>query len=299
MRCFFIIGLLCGIGWRALCAPALAELPPRVAYPYLGAIAVETDTGNVLFEINADAVGYPASVIKLLTLLTVLEAADSGRISLQDQVTVSARAAKMGGSQVYLREGETFTVDELLYALIVQSANDAAAALADHVAGGREPFLNQMRSIAQRFGMTNTVIHSEHGLPPDATQQPDLTTARDLALLCCALAQRPEVFRYTSTAEKALRETFVMRNHNPLLKTYPKCDGFKTGYFRKAGYSIAATACRDGTNRVAVVLLGCRDRELRNRLAAHFLNRAFEISEERRRAEEETQQPAPDSSTSP
>lgn len=294
MRCFFIIGLLCGIGWHALCAPAFSELPTRVAYPYLGAIAVETDTGNVLFEINADVVGYPASVIKLLTLLTVLEAADSGRISLQDKVTISARASKIGGSQVYLKEGEKFTVDELLFALMVQSANDAAAALADHVAGGRERFVREMRAIAQRLGMTNTMVHSEHGLPPAADQQPDTTTARDLALLCCALAQRPDVFRYTSTAEKAFRDTFIMHNHNPLLKTYPECDGFKTGYFRKAGYSIAVTACRNGARRVAVVLLGCRDRELRNRLAAHFLNRAFEISEERRRAEEETQQPAPD-----
>jgi D-alanyl-D-alanine carboxypeptidase (penicillin-binding protein 5/6) len=261
-----------------------AEIPERTATPYLGAIAVETETGDVLFENNADAPAYPASVIKLLTLLTVLEAADSGQLSLQDAVTVSAAASRMGGSQVYLKEGERFTVDELLYALMVQSANDAAAALAEHVAGGRSNFVLRMQAIARRLGMTNTVVCSEHGLPPESGQDPDITTCRDLAKLCCALAKRADVFRYTSTYERPFRDgSFVMRNHNPLLKSYPECDGFKTGYYRKAGYSIAATAQKHGANRVAVVVLGCQDRLERNRTTEELLNRAFRILAQKRR----------------
>lgn len=261
-----------------------AEIPERTGVPYLGAIAVETDTGEVLFEDNADAPGYPASVIKLLTLLTVLEAADAGQISLQDTVTIRAGASRMGGSQVYLKEGEQFTVDELLYALMVQSANDAAAALADHVAGGRANFVARMQAIARRLGMTNTVIASEHGLPPGAGQDPDITTCRDLAKLCCALAKRPDVFRYTSTKERPFRNgSFIMRNHNPLLAAFPECDGFKTGFYGKAGYSIAVTAQMHGTNRVAVVLLGCKDRIQRNLTAEQFLHRAFRALAQKRR----------------
>lgn len=261
-----------------------AELPERTGTPYLGAIVVETDTGDVLFADRADESGYPASVIKLLTLLTVLEAADAGQISLQDLVTVSARASKMGGSQVYLKENEQVSVDDLLYALMVQSGNDAAAALAEYVAGDRERFVARMRAIALRLGMTNTVIHTEHGLPPSAGQEPDITTARDLAKLCCALAKRPDVFRYTSVTERPFRNgEFIMRNHNPLLKTFPECDGFKTGFYRKAGFSIAATARRYGANRIAVVLLGCQDRELRNKTAAQLLNQGFRILAQKRR----------------
>lgn len=261
-----------------------AELPERTRTPYLGAIVVETETGDVLFEDHADEYGYPASVIKLLTLLVVLEAADAGQISLQDFVTVSARASSMGGSQVFLKENEQVSVDDLLYALMVQSGNDAAAALAEHVAGNRERFVARMQAIALRLGMTNTVIHTEHGLPPGAGQEPDITTARDLAKLCCALAKRPDVFRYTSVIERPFRNgQFIMRNHNPLLKTFPECDGFKTGFFRKAGFSIAATARKFGANRIAVVLLGCPDRELRNRTAAQLLNQGFRVLAQKRR----------------
>ncbi len=279
------LGVLMVVGAGIGPARAVAqELPQRTGNPYLGAIVVETETGDVLFEDRADEYGYPASVIKLLTLLTVLEAVDAGRVSLQDVVTASAAASRIGGSQVYLKEGEQFTVEDLLYALMVQSANDAATALAEHVAGSRALFASRMQAVAARLGMTHTAIHTEHGLPPSPGQAPDTTTARDLAKLCCALAKRPDVFRYTAAIERPFRNgTFIMRNHNPLLKTFPECDGFKTGFYRKAGYSIAATAQKNGANRIAVVILGCPDRELRNRTAENLLRQGFRLLGEKRR----------------
>src|SRR5437762_13682103 len=132
--------------------------------PYLGAIVVDAATGKVLFEDQADARGYPASVLKLMDLLIILEKIERKQLSLQDPVLVSARASHTGGSRVWLKEKETFTLDEMLYALMVQSANDAAVALAEKVAGTTDAFVNLMNRRAKELGMNNTVFHSVHGL---------------------------------------------------------------------------------------------------------------------------------------
>src|SRR5512133_1310366 len=147
--------------------------------PYLGAIVLEASTGRVLFEENADARGYPASVLKLMDLLIILEKVERGQLSLQDSVPVSAKAARTGGSEVWLKEKESFTVDEMLYALMVQSANDAAVALAERVSGSTEDFVELMNAKAREVGVKNTVFQSVHGLPPGKGQQQDVTTARD------------------------------------------------------------------------------------------------------------------------
>src|SRR5215831_13964670 len=166
--------------------------------PYLGAIVVEASTGRVLFEDQADAKGYPASVLKMMDLLIILERIESKQLSLKDQVPVSAKAAKTGGSQVWLAEKESFTVDEMLYALMVQSANDAAVALAEKVGGTTDGFVSLMNQKAKELGMTSTVFHSVHGLPPAPGQEHDITTARDLSLLSRALLKHPDTLRYTA-----------------------------------------------------------------------------------------------------
>lgn len=255
--------------------PAHAALTKRVRDPYMGALVVDAADGRVIFEDRADGSVYPASVLKLMTLLVVLDYVEQGKLRLSDPVVVTAQAARMGGSQVYLKEGETFTVDELLYALMIQSANDAATALALHVAGTKEAFAGLMNARARELGMTNTVFRSVHGLPPGKDQEPDVTTPRDMARLAMAVARRPEVFRYTSVRERGFRDgTFVMRTHNNLLGDVPGCDGFKTGYYRAAGYSIVATASRDGARAIAIVM-GSPDKQTRDREARALLSRGL------------------------
>ncbi|MCA1810105.1 MAG: D-alanyl-D-alanine carboxypeptidase [Lentisphaerae bacterium] len=254
-----------------------APIDQRVGSPYLGAIVIDADTGMILFEDQSDIPGYPASVLKLMDLLIILDQVEAGRLRLTDQVNVTAEAARMGGSQVYLKENEAFTVDELLYALTVQSANDAALALAIHVAGSRNNFEALMNAYARNLGMRSSEFHSVHGLPPAAGQRPDISTARDLSRLARAFILRhPGALRYTSTTERTFRENppFIMRTHNNLLKDFEGCDGLKTGYFRLAGYTIIATAKRGDTRLIAVVL-GSPDKQTRDRKTAELLSQGF------------------------
>ncbi len=256
--------------------------PKRVARnPYLGAIVVDAASGRVLFEDRADAQGYPASTLKLMDLLIILEKIERRQLSFQDAVTVSAKAARTGGSQVWLAEKEVFTVDELLYALMVQSANDAAVALAEKVAGSTDAFIQLMNQRAQALGMTNTVFRSVHGLPPSAGQQPDVTTPRDFIKLGREVLRHRDALRYTGTRVRSFREkvpgkTVVMRNHNHLLGNLEGCDGLKTGYIAAAGYSIAVTAARDG-HRVITVVFDCVDRNVRDAKAADLTRRALAL----------------------
>ncbi|MDA3834441.1 MAG: D-alanyl-D-alanine carboxypeptidase [Spirochaetales bacterium] len=226
--------------------------------PYIGAIVVDADTGNVLFEDHADAKGYPASMIKLMNLLIILDGIRATHISLNDPVTVSARVSRMGGSQVYLKEKEVFPVEELIYAMMVQSANDAALALATYYTGSMEVFVDLMNEKAEEIGMENTEFYSVHGLPPSGKNKPDVTTARDMAILSRELLKYPEALKYTSTKVRKFRldapEPFIMRTHNHLVKDFEGCDGLKTGYFWAAGFSIAATAQKNDVRAIAVVL---------------------------------------------
>lgn len=164
--------------------------------PYRGAIVVAAATGRVLFEDHADVPGYPASMQKLMDLLIILERLEHGQLSLQDQVPVSAKAAKTGGSQVWLAEKESFSVEDMLYALMIQSANDAAVALAEKVAGTTDAFVALMNQKAKELGMNNTVFHSVHGLPPGPGQEHDVTTARDFSILCREVIRHPEALKY-------------------------------------------------------------------------------------------------------
>lgn len=246
--------------------------------PYIGAIVVDADTGRVLFKDHADARGYPASMVKIMDLLIILEAVQYGHLTLDEQVTVTARAARMGGSQVYLKEGEVFTVDELLKALMIQSANDAATALALHYAGTTAAFVDLMNKRAQDLGMKDTTFYSVHGLPPGRGERPDITTARDMARLCLELLKHPEALKYTSTKVCEFRpdadQPFIMRTHNHLLKSFDGCDGLKTGYFFAGGYSIAATAHKNGLRAIAVVL-GSKNYKTRDRKTREVLSKGL------------------------
>jgi serine-type D-Ala-D-Ala carboxypeptidase (penicillin-binding protein 5/6) len=247
--------------------------------PYLGAIAVDAATGKVLFEDNPDGKGYPASMQKLMDLLIILEKIEHGQLSLQDQVPVSAKAAKTGGSQVWLAEKESFTVDDMLYALMVQSANDAAVALAEKVAGSTEAFVELMNAKAKELGMNSSVFHSVHGLPPAPGQAHDVTTARDFSILCREVVRHPEALGYTSTREHPFRQNVpgrnvVMRTHNHLLARVDGCDGLKTGFFGQAGFSIAVTAARHG-QRVIVVVLDSPSLKTRDRKATELVEKGF------------------------
>ena len=254
---------------------AFAKLETISQDPYISALSIDADTGDVLFEKNADVVVYPASVLKLMTLLVTLDRVQEGQIRLTDMVQITPEAARMGGSQVYLDPKEQFSVEDLLFALMVQSANDAAVALAIHVAGSVDGFVKLMNQKAQELGMKNTKFHSAHGLPPGKDQDVDVTTANDLARLCLALVENPQTFIFTSATERDFRDgQFIMRTHNHLLENVSGCDGLKTGYFRAAGFSIAATAKRNG-KRVIAIVLGSKDRKVRDAKARELIENGF------------------------
>lgn len=266
--------LLCALASGAL-AQGRAKIEKATGNPYAGAIVINAATGEPLFMKDALKQVYPASVLKLMDLYVILDLIQQGRVRLDDVVTTSEEAYNMGGSQVFLDVGEQFTVDELLYALMIQSANDAAVALAEHVAGSKEAFVRMMNEKARELGMNDTTFASVHGLPPAAGQAPDVTTARDIATLCRALLKFPDALKYTSTRERGFRnDTFKMQTHNKLLQRVRGCDGLKTGYFKLAGYSVAATAEREG-KRVIAVVMGSENKQARDDAAAKMMEEAF------------------------
>lgn len=289
-RVFLMISCVLALAITSQAAPKKAAAPaaakPAAAgviskNPYLGAIVVDAMTGKVLFEDNADGKGYPASVLKLMDLLIILERIEQNQLSFTNQVPVSAKAAKTGGSQVWLAEKESFTVDEMLYALMIQSANDAAVALAEKVAGSTEQFVVLMNKRAAELGMNNTVFRTVHGLPPGRNdpQVFDITTARDLSILCRELLRHADTLRYTSTRERIFRpqagpKAITMINHDHLLGQVEGCDGFKTGFITKGGYSIALTAARNG-QRVIAIVLDSTDRKGRDARAAELIAKGF------------------------
>ena len=215
------------------------------------AVLMEQETGTVLFEHNAHDKLEPASVTKVMTLLLVMEAVDSGRLTLDEPVTVSANAASMGGSQVYLKENEQMTVDELLKAVAVVSGNDAAVALAEHLSGSEAAFVERMNQRAAELGMSDTHFVNCTGLPAAG----HLTSAYDIAVMSRELMRHPGIQNYTTIWMDSLRGgQFQLSNTNKLVRYYDGCTGLKTGSTDSAGYCLSATAERDGLSLIAVVL---------------------------------------------
>ena len=236
------------------------------------ALLMEKTTGEILYAQNEHEARPPASVTKIMTVLLTMEAIDSGRIALDDMVTVSAYAAGMGGSQVFLAEGEQMSVDDLLKAVCVSSGNDAAVALAEHVAGVTELFVEQMNNRARELGMKDTHFVNCTGL----TAEGHVTSAYDIALMSRELLlHHPEVRNYTTIWMDTLRSgTFGLSNTNKLIRFYDGATGLKTGFTQEAGYCISATAERDGMELIAVIMKGNTSAS-RNADAKTLLNYGF------------------------
>lgn len=232
--------------------PMKAEAPITLTSP--SAILCEASTGQVIFEKNADERRPVASVNKVMTILLTLEAVDEGRVSLEDQVTVSPRAASMGGSQAFLDAGERYKLSELLKTVIVASANDSAVALAEHLAGTEESFVRLMNARAEELGLTNTHYANCTGLPA----QEHYTTARDVAKLSAQLDLHPIYYRYSTIWMDEIKHrggrVTSLTNTNRLIRFYPGCDGYKTGSTNEARYCFSATAKKEGMRLIAVVL---------------------------------------------
>lgn len=222
-------------------------------------VLMEASTGTVLYESNKDERLPPASVTKVMTMLLILEAVESGRISFSDNVAASERAASMGGTQIYLEPGEVMTVDELFKSVAVPSANDAAVALAEYVAGTEDEFVRQMNERAAMLGMLNTNFTNCTGLFDDSNH---FTTAYDLAIATKELLTHPVIHEYTTIWTDSLRNgTFGLANTNKMLRTYQGMNGMKTGYTQLAGHCLSGTAERNGMTLIAVVLGGTSSKD--------------------------------------
>ena len=228
-----------------------AAITPGVDLPVKSAILMDQGTGAVLYAENEDVKLPPASITKIMSLLLIMEAIDSGKIALTDKVTCSDTASGYGGSQIWLKPGEEMTVDDLLKAAAISSANDATVCLAEYVAGSEAAFVQLMNDKARELGMTNTTFQGATGLDSDG----HLTTAKDIAIMSRALLEHPLILNYSTVWMETLRggETQLV-NTNRLVRFYQGATGLKTGTTSGAGSCLSATATRDGLGLIAVVM---------------------------------------------
>ncbi len=250
---------------------AAAAIPDAPETTSTAVILVEQTTGRVLYEKEADTQIPPASITKIMVLLLTMEALEEGKIALTDMVTVSAEAASMGGSQIWLEPGEEMSVDDLIKATAVKSANDASAALAEYIGGSIPAFVELMNTRAEELGMTGTHFENTTGLDAEG----HLSTARDVATMSCALLRYDMITEYSTIWMDTLRngETQLV-NTNKLVRFYDGCTGLKTGTTDSAGYCLSASATRDNLSLVAVVL-GAPTSQERFDDARHLLNYGF------------------------
>ena len=237
------------------------------------ALLMEPISGTILYEKNIDEKFAPASVTKIMTMLLAMEAVDSGKISLQDKITCSENAKKMGGSTMLLDTGEVRTVEEILKGIAIASGNDAAVAMAEFLGGTEEAFVEMMNKRAQELGMTNTTFKNCNGLPVEG----HLSTARDIATMSMELLKHKGILKYTGTYMETISEgrktPIELVNHNKLVRFFNGCDGLKTGFTDEAKYCISATAVHDGV-RMLSVIMGAPTYKVRNRDASMLLNYA-------------------------
>ena len=242
-----------------------------------GAILIDASTGKVLFEQDSHKELPLASVTKVMTMLLVMEAADAGKITLDDKVTISERAASMGGSQMYMEVGETHTVAELMKGVAMASANDGCVALAEYVAGSEEIFVERMNQRAQELGMRDTHFVNTNGLPV----ADHYSSAYDIALMSMKLYEFEETHQWFTTWQDTItvglpgkEKEFGLTNTNKLIKAYTGCNGIKTGFTSEAGYCLSASATRDDTHLIAVAL-GSETSKIRNAEIAKMLDYGF------------------------
>ncbi|CCJ34413.1 D-alanyl-D-alanine carboxypeptidase family protein [Caloramator australicus] len=238
------------------------------------ALLMENSSGKILYEMNANEKVYPASVTKIMVMLLTMEAIDRGDIKLTDKVVVSPRAKSMGGSTMFLEQGEIRTVEELLKGVAVESANDASVALAEFLAGTEEAFVEKMNKRAKELGMNNThFVNCTGFFDPN-----HYTSALDVAIMSRELLKHPKILDYTKiwmeTISEGRKEPFTLVNRNKMIKSYHGCDGLKTGYVKESMYCISATAQRNGIRFIAVVM-GAPSAKERNEMAAKLLDTGF------------------------
>jgi D-alanyl-D-alanine carboxypeptidase (penicillin-binding protein 5/6) len=229
------------------------------AEKYKAYLVMEANSGKVLEEENGHEKRAPASMVKLMVADIVMEKLARGEIHLTDKIAASKAASKIGGSQVYLKEGEEFTLEELMQAMMIHSANDAAYAIAEFISGNVDDFVTLMNEKVKDLKMSDTEFHSVHGLPPAKDQKEDLTSC----------------YEWTSTKQGEFRGgKFILSNTNKLLTKMPEVDGLKTGYYRSTGFNITATA-KKGNLRLIVVVMGSSTGKLRDEFALGKLKTYF------------------------
>ena len=240
------------------------------------AALMDVTTGTVLYESNSHERLAPASVTKVMTMLLIMEAVDSGKIAMTDTVTASETAAAKGGSQIYLKAGETMSVSDMLKSIAVSSANDCACAMAEHIAGSEEAFVEQMNQRAAQLGMADTHFVNCTGLDDGENAAAHKTSAHDIALMSRELLKNhPDIKKFTTIWMDTVRNgTFGLSNTNKLVRFYQGATGLKTGFTSGAGYCLSASAQRDGMELIAVVM-GADTSASRNAACKQLLDYGF------------------------
>lgn len=256
-------------------ASARKKRARKKVVPYRSILLLDANTGRVLKSRNARYGARPASIVKMMTSLLAMEHVRKGAASLDDVITTSRRASRIGGQQVYLKQGEKFRLRDLMKSIIISSANDSSYAVAEHIAGDAEAFIEMMNLRAEELGMTDTRFVNVNGLPERRGKPGNRMSARDAGILARELLKYPLLMKWSSTPSAPFRNgSFTLTNTNRLLGRFRGMDGLKTGYHRKAGFSIVATAKRRNLRLIAVVMGSShskrRFREARRLLAWGF-----------------------------
>lgn len=250
------------------------QMDLKLAEDAKAALLLERDTGEILYEKNAHEKLPPASMTKIMTLLLIMEAIHSDKLSLDEQITISERASSMGGSQVFLEIGEQMSVDDLIKAIAIASGNDASVALAERIAGSEEAFVHLMNEKVKELKLENTHFVNSSGLPAEN----HYTTAYDMAIIAKELLKYEDVIHYTSIYEDYLRKgeenEFWLVNTNKLVRFYPYVDGLKTGYTSEAKFCLTATAKKEDM-RVVTVVMGADTAKNRNAMTMNLIDYAF------------------------
>lgn len=270
------------LGWILVCIALLLGLLPFTAnaanleVEAKSALLMDVATGTILYEQNSHEALAPASVTKVMTMLLIMEAIDSGKIGWADTVTVSESAAAKGGSQVYLKVGETMSVEEMLKSIAVSSANDCACAMAEHLCGSEAAFVEAMNTRAEELGMADTHFVNCTGLDDGEDAASHKTSAHDIALMSRELLGRhPDITRFTTIWMDTIRDgAFGLSNTNKMVRFYNGCTGLKTGFTSGAGYCLSASAERDGLQLIAVVM-GCETSQKRFAACKSMLDYGF------------------------
>ena len=272
MRKILLIVLLTILSFDVLKADNLSGIDIKSE----SGIIMEASTGKILFDKNMDEQKSPASMTKIMTMLLTVEAIESGKISLDDEVNISANASKMGGSQVYLEENSTATVEMLLKSIAIGSANDASVAVAEKIGGTESNFVNMMNKRAKELGAVNTTFKNPHGLDEEG----HLTTAHDLALIARELIKHEEILKLTSTYETTIThkngKSLWLVNTNKLIKFYNGLDGLKTGFTDNAGYCLTGTMLRNDM-RLITVTMKAPTKEDRNTDTINLMEYAYSM----------------------